>query len=445
MPPSPGPRPERRLTLAASIVGVGASENAWLWPGTEWDRFARWEHYRRAAEIARRGVLDAVFVSDHPAVQRDATRAPAHVFDPIVLFAAIAAAVPDIGFVLTASTSYNSPYNLARRLQSLDEISGGRVIFNAVANFNPDIAANFGAAGLADRASRYRKADEFVEVVKKLWLSWDLPASPQGPLWDDSAVIDHHGEFFDVRGPLNVPTGPQGHPVISQAGASDQGVDFAGKHAEIAYAALLSKEAAFAYRARLDEAAQRHGRAPGSIRVFPGAHVFVGDTPDEARRRHEAFLGVRGEDGLIGRFLAEQRALNPEFPRHVDVDRPLRAAWFAPVEGQQRPIGFTRALQDLVALEEPTTRQIVRRAGGAGGHRLIVGTPKEVADALIDWWADGAVDGFNVHLPVLPGDLERFVDQVVPVLQAEGVYPRAYDSPTIRGRFGLPHPTRSPA
>jgi FMN-dependent oxidoreductase (nitrilotriacetate monooxygenase family) len=437
-------RPQRRLTLGVSIVGSGASAKAWNWPGTKWNRFADWEHYKRSAEIARSGVLDAIFVSDHPALQRDAGRGPGHLFDPIVLFSAIAGAVPDIGFVLTASTSYNSPYNLARRLASLDAISGGRVIFNAVANFNPDIAANFSADGLLDREQRYRKADEFLQVVKELWLSWDAPEgpAPDGPLWDETSAraINHHGEFFDVRGPLNVPIGPQGYPVISQAGASPQGIDFAGKHAEIVYAALLSKEAALAFKGQLESAARSHGRDPGSIRLFPGANVFVGDTHEEALRRHEIFSGVGSEEGLMASFLRQQRAFNPAFPEHIDLDKPLDPEWFLPREDQQRPMGFTKALYDLVDLEGLTTRQIIRRAGGAGGHRLVVGTPREVADALIDWWAAGAVSGFNVHLPLLHEDLERFVRQVVPILQAEGVFPKEYDAPTIRGRFGLPDP-----
>ncbi|MDV2476609.1 LLM class flavin-dependent oxidoreductase [Rhodococcus zopfii] len=300
------PQPQRRLTLAASIVGAGASARAWNWPGTKWNRFADWEHYRRSAEIARSGILDAVFVSDHPALQRDSSRSPGHLFDPITLFSAIAGAVPDIGFVLTASTSYNSPYNLARRLASLDTISGGRVIFNAVASFNPDIAANFTADGLLDREDRYRKADEFLEVVKKLWLSWDAPDGPEptGPLWDETTarVIDHHGEFFDVRGPLNVPVGPQGYPVISQAGASEQGIDFAGKHAEIVYAALLSKQAALDYTATLDAAARAHGRPADSIRLFPGVNVYVGDTPRggaASTRSHQRRLQRRGTDRQV--------------------------------------------------------------------------------------------------------------------------------------------------
>lgn len=434
----------RRLNLGVAIHGTGSSGLSWKWPGTQWNRFNDFGFYRRSAEIARRGVLDAVFVSDHPALSRDASRAPTHVFDPTVLFASIAGAVPDIGFVLTASSTYNSPYNLARRLATLDTISGGRVIWNAVANFNPDIAANFGSAPLPTRVERYRRADEFVDVVKKLWLSWDTPEgeAPQDRLWDDASArpINHHGEFFDVTGPLNVPIGPQGHPVISQAGGSPAGIDFAGKHAEIVYAAVLSKQEAFAYGARLDERAVAHGRPHDSIRLFPGLGVVLGDTREEAYRRHEALNGASGEDGLIAEFVKRNRVNNPAFPRSLDPDRPLDPAWFTPSQDQTRPVGFTQALADLLRSEELTARQIVRRTGPAGGHRQLIGTPREVADDILDWWSSGAVAGFNVHVPVLHDDLERFVDEVVPILQAEGAYPREYDGATIRDRFDLPYP-----
>jgi FMN-dependent oxidoreductase (nitrilotriacetate monooxygenase family) len=444
--PAPPARPQGRLTLAASIVGTGTSALSAKWPGTKWNRFADWDYYRRSAEIARSGVLDAIFVSDHPALQRDGSRGAGHLFDPIVLFSAIAGAVPDIGFVLTASSSYNSPYNLARRIASLDTISGGRVILNIVSNFNPDIAANFGAAPLLPREDRYRKADEFLRVVKELWGSWDTldGPEPEGPLWDDTTArtIDHHGEFFDVRGPLNVPADPRGHPVIAQAGASDYGIDFAAKHAEIVYAALLSKEAAFQFKAQLAERAVVHGRSADSIRLFPGANVILGDSEEDARRRHEVFNGAASEDELITNFLQQQRAFNPDFPEHVDRHKPLRPEWFLSREDQQRPIGFSKALYDLVALEGLSATEIVRRSGAAGGHRLIVGSAKQVADALIDWWSAGAVSGFNVHFPLLHEDLERFVRDVVPILQAEGVYPENYDQAgaTIRDRFALPDP-----
>jgi FMN-dependent oxidoreductase (nitrilotriacetate monooxygenase family) len=436
--------PQRRLNLAVAIHGTGSANLSWKWPGTKWNRFNDFDFYRRSAEIAHRGVLDAVFVSDHPALTRDSSRAPTHVFDPTVLFSAIAAAVPDIGFVLTASSTYNSPYNLARRLGSLDTISGGRVIWNAVANFNPDIAANFGAAPLPSRADRYRRADEFVSLVKKLWLSWDTPEGelPDGPLWDETTArrVDHHGEFFDVAGPLNVPIGPQGHPVIAQAGGSEAGIDFAGKHAEIVYAAILSKADAFDYAAKLAARAVAHGRPRDSIRLFPGLGVVLGDTRDEAYRRHEALNGADGEEALIAAFVRQQSASHEAFPADLDPDRPLEPRWFTSRDDQARPIGFTKALADLVATEELSARQIVRRTGPAGGHRSVIGTPREVADDILDWWSSGAVAGFNVHVPLLHEDLERFVDEVVPILQAEGAFPRAYDGATIRDRFALPHP-----
>jgi FMN-dependent oxidoreductase (nitrilotriacetate monooxygenase family) len=429
--------PDRRLYLAAGINSTGWAGSSWSWPGTRWNRFNDFGHYLRAAQLAHDGVLDAVFVSDHTALQKDNRSRPLHSFDPTVLFSALAAAVPDIGFVLTASSSYNAPYNLARRLATLDTISGGRVIWNVVSSFNPDIAANFGAAPLPPRADRYRRADEFLTVVKKLWLSWDRPGDepPEGALWDESTArrIDHHGEFFDVVGPLNVPIGPQGHPVISQAGASDSGLDLAARHADLVYAALLGKQAALDYGAEIRRRAAGYGRDPGAIRLLPGLAVVIADTREEANRRHEALNGAAGEEGLIAQF-AKRAGLED---RKIDPDAVLDPALFAYSQEQDGAVGFIKSFHDLAATEEVTLRQLVRRAGG---HRTVVGTPQDIADAIIDWWADGAADGFVVHTPVLPEDLERFVTDVVPILQGEGVFPAAYQEPTIRERFRLPFP-----
>ncbi len=430
---------KRRLYLSVAVNSTGSAERSWAWPGTEWNRFNDYRHYLRSAQLAHEGRFDIVFVSDHPALQRDNRTRPIHSFDPTVLFSAIAAAVPDIGFLLTASSSYNSPYNLARRLATLDHISGGRVIWNVVSSFNPDIAANFGAAPLPPRAERYRRADEFVEVVRKLWLSWDAPtgAAPREALWDATTArrIDHHGEFFDVTGPLNVPIGPQGHPVISQAGASDAGVDLAAKHADIVYASLLNKQAAFAYRAELRQRALAHGRNPDDIVLIPGLIAIVGETRAEAYRKHEALHGQDGEAGLIRDFF--RRAWFGELTE-ADPDKPLRPEQFSYTEDQLRPVGFSKAFAELTATEEITPRQLVRRV--EGGHRLAIGTPQEVADDILDWWSSGAVDGFNIHIPVLPEGIAEFNRTVIPLLQAAGAFPREYDGSTIRQRLQLPDP-----
>jgi FMN-dependent oxidoreductase (nitrilotriacetate monooxygenase family) len=435
---------DRRLYLSAELNSTGSAGSSWAWPGTQWNRFNDFNHYLRSAQLARQGVFDMVFVSDQPALQSDTYSRPLHTFDPTVLFSALAATVPDIGFLLTASSSYNSPYNLARRLATLDAISGGRVIWNVVSTFNANVAANFGAAPLPPRAERYRRADEFLQVVRKLWLSWDTPAreAPKGALWDETTArcIDHHGEFFDVAGPLNVPIGPQGHPVIAQSGGSQAGIDLAAKHADIVYTAVLHKKAAFGFKAQLRTRAAAHGRDPGSLRLIPGLTAILGATREEAYRKQEALHGVTGEDGLIEGFV--RRSVPAAARAQIRPDKPLDPELFSYTEDQRRAVGFVKSFADLAAAEEITPRQLVRRV--EGGHFLAIGTPREVADTILDWWGTGAVDGFNVHIQVLPDGIAEFNRDVIPLLQAAGAYPKEYDGSTIRERLRLPDPRDAP-
>ncbi len=420
------------------VNGTGWSPRSWAWPSTRWNRFNDYGYYLRSAQVAHDAGLDFVFLSDHAALQRDNTSAPIHSFDPLVLFTALAAAVPDIGFLLTASTTYNSPYNLARRIATLDTISGGRVIFNAVANFNEDISANFGSAGLPDRPERYRRAEEFLDVVKKLWLSWDTPTgdAPDHELWDETVArrIDHHGEFFDVAGPLNVPTGPQGWPVISQAGASEAGVDLAGRHADLVYASLLSQQAAFNYRAELEEAARRHGRPAGSIRILPGLNVVIADTRREAEQLRLRSLGFTHEDELIA-SLAVTFGLDPAA---IDFDRPLDPETFRVEADQRWPIGFTRALAEATTEGALSLRELSRVTNGA--HRVFVGTPADLVEDVTAWWTSGAVDGFNFHFQVTPDDLEYYAAHVAPLMREAGLVAPREPGRTLRSRLGLADP-----
>lgn len=436
----------RHLFLAASITGAGTSPLAARWPGTRPHRFAEWDHFREAAETARRGVLDAVFHSDFPAHHGDSSRAPGHVFDPLVVDAAIAGAVPDIGFILTASTSYNAPFNLARRTATLDHVSGGRTILNLVTNFAPAVAGNFGDTELLARPDRYRKADEFVAVLKKLWGSFQLgDPGTEGPLWsaETAQPIDHHGEFFDVTGPLNVPAGKQGHPVLAQAGASGPGLDFAARNAEVVYAALLTVDLARQFRDDLGERLKQHGRSLADVRLVPGVNVVLGIDDDDARRRWLAYSGFDSEEDMVAAFLHDQQGWGTGgVPVTITPDTVLEPEWFRPSSDQTTPVGFAQAVASVVASRPTTARELVRLYGNPGGHRLLVGSPETVAQGLADWWQQGVVDGFVVHFPVLPDDLERFVDQVVPILQTNGVTPASYAEAgaTIRDRLGLPLP-----
>jgi FMN-dependent oxidoreductase (nitrilotriacetate monooxygenase family) len=430
---------QRQFNLNVGVNTTGYVAKAWPYRTGNRQEITDPAYYRRLAEIAHRGRFDAVFFSDHPALVTDPDGRPFHTLDPLTLAAAITAQVPDIGFVATFSTTYNSPYDLARRAQTVDLISGGRLIINAVASFTEAVAANFGAARLPARPERYARAAEFLDVAKKLWASWDPRREgeiPPNRFWDASSArrIDHHGAHFDVQGPLNVPRGPQGHPVLAQAGASEWGIDLAARHGEIIYANILSHDAGHEFGRRVRDRAVALGRDPSGIRIIPGFVPIIADSRAEALRKHELLSGAGSEDGLIARFIAE----NGLDPHRFDPDAILDPEQFAPDPNRLLALGMTLGLVDLLRHEKLTARQAVRRS--EGHHRLVLGTPEEIADALIEFWADGAVDGYTIQPPRAPDDIIEFVDKVIPILQDRGVFRREYEPGTVRDRYGLPYP-----
>lgn len=432
-------RPARQLNLNIGINTTGYLFHAWPHRTGTRHEITDPAYYEGLAALAHRGRFDAVFLSDHPALITDPRTRPFHTIDPLILLTHLAAKVPDIGLVATISSTYNSPYNFARRTQSLDITSGGRLIVNVVSSFSPAVAANFGAEPLPPREVRYGKAEEFLEVVKKLWLSWD-PARedgvPEGQFWDPriARAIDHAGAYFTVKGPLNVPVSPQGYPVIAQAGGSDRGLDFAARHGEIIYCNILSRPAGQAFRQKLVDRARAIGRDPGTILLVPGLVPIVADSREEALRLHEKLSGVADEDALLRAFAVEN-GLDPET---LDPDAPLDPRAFVPDQDRVVAVGFTQGLVDLLTHETLTARQAVRRS--AGNHRLVLGTPEEVADQIVDLWADGTVDGYTIQPPRAPDDIAIFVDRVIPILQERGVFRRDYAGDTLRQRYGLPHP-----
>lgn len=429
----------RKLNLNVGINTTGYLPAAWKYrSGNRHDIYDP-GYYKRLTELAHRGLFDAVFFSDHPALMTDPNSRPFHTIDPLILCTALAAQVPDIGFVATMSSTYNSPYNLARRTQSTDIVSGGRLIINIVSSFNPNVAANFGSAPLPPRSERYAKASEFLDVAKKLWASWD-PAReghvPDERFWDAGSAhaIDHEGDHFTVKGPLNVPRGPQGHPVIAQAGASEGGIELAARHGEIIYCNVLSRPAGQAFGKKVRDRAAALGRDPKGIRIVPGVVVILGETKEEALRKHELFSGAGSEDGLIARFIKE----NGIDPHGFDPDAVLDADRFIPDPNRLQAVGMGLGLFDLLTHEKLTARQVVRRS--EGHHRLLIGTAEEIADALTDLWEDGTVDGYTLQPPRAPDDIEEFVNKVVPILQDRGVYRSRYEEQTVRERYGLPFP-----
>lgn len=430
---------KRRLNLNVGINTTGYLPAAWKYRSGHRYDITDPTYYLKLTQLAHRGRFDSVFLSDHPALMTDPNARPFHTIDPLILTTSLAAQVPDIGFVATMSSTYNSPYNFARRTQSTDILSGGRLIINVVSSFNPGVAANFGNDPLPPREERYGKAVEFLDVAKALWASWDPRREGDVPperFWDASQAqpIDHDGAYFSVQGPLNVPRGPQGHPVIAQAGASEGGIDLAARHGEIIYCNILSRPAGLAFRKKVYDRAAVVGRDTAGIRIVPGLVAIIGDTHEEALRKHELFSGAGSEDALLARFIKENGLDADSF----DPDAVLDAERFIPDNNRILAVGMGLGLSDLLAHEKLTARQVIRRS--EGHHRLVLGTPEEVADQIIDLWADGTVDGYTYQPPRAPDDIEEFVDKVVPILQDRGVYPTEYEGKTIRDRYGLPYP-----
>ncbi|AGT07324.1 NtaA/DmoA family FMN-dependent monooxygenase [Paracoccus aminophilus] len=429
-------RAQRELHLNIGLNTTGYIEPAWRHGATRLEDINDPNFYLEIARLAHQGRFDALFLSDHPALRTGANTRPFHTIDPLILLTHLAAQVPDIGLVATMSTTYNSPYNLARRAQSVDVMSGGRLIVNMVSSFNPDVAANFGAEPLPPRKARYDRANEFLDVVKQLWTSWTPGAkpAPDGQFWEAStgAPIDFKGEYFSIKGPLNVPVSPQRHPVIAQAGGSESGIAFAARHGEIIYANVLSRQAGQAFRAKLNAKAVEFGRDPAEILLVPGLVPFVADTREEALRLHERLHGAANEEELLAQFL-RQFGLDPA---RIDPDKVLTAEEVMPDPEQGGALGFLLGMVELLRHEELTPRQAIRRS--AGHHRAVIGTPEEVAEAIIDLWQDGTVDGYTVQPPRIREDTQIFVEKVIPILQSRGVFRDAYRSgETIRERYGL--------
>ncbi|MET9624601.1 LLM class flavin-dependent oxidoreductase [Streptomyces sp. NPDC006464] len=433
-----------KLHLNAFLMGVGHHEAAWRLP--ESDPYASWdvEHFRNLARIAERGRLDSLFLADSPGLMGDPARRPGGRLEPTVLLTALAGVTEHIGLIATASTSYNEPYNLARRFASLDHVSGGRAGWNIVTTAGADAARNFGLDDAPLHKERYERADEFLEVSTRLWDSWTddaIVADKDAGVHADSAKvrrIDHAGRFFRVAGPLNVPRSPQGHPLLVQAGSSEDGKAFAARWAEAVFTAQQTLEEAQAFYGDLKKRAVAHGRDPQGIKILPGIVPVIGDSEAEAEELD------RELDRLISpefakRQLARLFRIDPDA---LDLDGPLPDGLPSEDEIEGAKSRYT-LIVELARREKLTVRQLIGRLGGGRGHRTFTGTPVQVADAIEEWFDGDAADGFNIMPPVLPTGLAAFVDKVVPILQERGRFRTEYTGGTLRDHYGLPRPAGS--
>lgn len=432
---------KRQLHLNAFLHTVGHHEAAWRLP--ESGLTAAWdvEHYVNLTKLAERGTFDSIFFADGPSLLGDQRYRPAGWLDPTVLLPALAAVSEHVGLVATASTTYNEPYNLARRFASLDHISNGRAGWNIVTTAGKDAAQNFGLDDVPAHKHRYERASEFLEVCLKLWDSWEDDflvgdkASGVFAHGDKIHAIDHRGEFFKVRGPLNVPPTPQGHPLLVQAGSSDDGRAFAARYAEAVFTAQPTLEEGQVFYADLKRQAAAVGRDPAHVVILPGLVPVIGGTEKEALEKEDELsrlqvwaYGLRQLSQFLGTEITE-----------ADLDRPLpQLGAVQKVEGHQSRF---QIIVEIARRDRLSVRELLVRLGGGRGHRTFAGTPEQIANTIEEWFDSGAADGFNVMAPVLPSSLEAFVDHVIPILRKRGLFRTEYTGKTLREHYGLPRPT----
>jgi FMN-dependent oxidoreductase (nitrilotriacetate monooxygenase family) len=432
----------RQLHLNAFLMNTGHHEASWRLP--ESDPYAHVElaHYVNLARIAERGTFDSLFLADGPQLWGTVAQRPAGALEPITLLTALATATEHIGLIATASTSYNSPYNLARRFATLDILSGGRAGWNIVTTAGAEAARNFGLDAEPAHAERYARAAEFLDVALKLWDSWEddvIVADKAAGVWGDDTKIHpprHKGTYYSVEGALNVPRTPQGYPLLVQAGSSEDGKRFAARYAEAVFTAQQTLADAQAFYADLKARTSAAGRDPDHIKVLPGIVPVIGSTEAEARAHEQALEDHIVYTHGVGR-LENLLQLEPGTLR-LDAELPADLPPESAIEGAKSRYTL---IVELARRERLTVRQLIGRLGGGRGHLTFTGTPEQVADAVETWFTHGAADGFNIMPAVLPSGLELFVEHVVPILRARGLLRGEYGPrQTLRERYGLPRP-----
>ncbi len=429
----------RTLHLNVNLLHSGVYPSAWRLPGSRPDAFIDIDHFIRVARVAERGKLDAIFLADTPAINDRIDYRPFNALEPTVVLAAVAAVTSHVGLVATATTTYNEPFNLARRFASLDLVSRGRVGWNVVTTADAAAGRNFGFAGASEHGARYARAREFTDLVHALWDSWEddafLGDRASGRFIAPSKVhaVNHRGTHYAVAGPLTVPRSPQGRPVTFQAGGSEDGRELAAATADAVFSLAQTIDDGVAYARDLRARAARYGRGPDALVILPGLATVIGSTEAEARRRQDELWDLVPIEYSLARLAGTLRI----DPARLDLDKPLPDPLPLPPDANHTMFLGTVALARREGL---TVRQLLRALGGGVGHRIVVGTPEAIADDIEAWFRAGAADGFNLMPDVLPDGLETFVDAVVPILQRRGLFRRDYAGATLRDHLGLARP-----
>ncbi|MEI9987021.1 MAG: NtaA/DmoA family FMN-dependent monooxygenase [Aliidongia sp.] len=425
------------ILSAALMHGVGIHLGAWMAREGDAADYVSGSFYRGLARTAEAGKLHALFLAEQITNQENGVDRPCGTLDTAVTLSLMAGVTEKIGLVGTASTTYNTPYELARRFGTLDHLSGGRVGWNSIATQNPHVAEQFGTGVHPDHEERYERADEFIDVVVQLWDSWKpgaLVGDKRNGVFgraDLVSEINHVGKYYAVKGPLPFPRTPQGRPVIFQAGSSPLGREQAAKFADCVFTAQHLKEDGVEFRSDMRRRVAAIGRHPDSIKILPGLSVILGETEEKAWARKKRLEEVLGFGPNIAK-LARRIGMPAEV---LELDKPLPLDKIVPEAEFKGSIGFRRSILNLAAKENLTVRELSLRYGG--GHQEVVGTPEQVADIMQEWMTAGAADGFTLMIDMLPSGLDQVVELLVPELQRRGLFHRDYEHATLSASLGL--------
>ncbi len=431
------------MHLNLFIHGRGHHEAAWRHPDASPLPLTDISYYIDVTRKAEAGLFDSVFLADSLAVGEDVANAPRTWLEPVTALAALAAATRRVGLIATCSTTYTEPFNLARQFASIDHISNGRVGWNIVTTWLATASGNYGGQAPLTHAERYQRAEEYLRVVTGLWDTWSDDAvlddreSGAYARVDGLRMLNHAGQYYQVKGPLNLPRSRQGRPVFVQAGSSEAGRRFAARHAEAVFTAQMEKATAQDFYADLKRLVVEEGRSPSQVLILPGLSPVIGSTEAEAQRIARELNDL--SDPEVGRKRLSGRFGGHDFS-HLPLDRPLSPEDLPDPASVEAARSRTEVIVGLVRRERPTLRQLLSYLAGARGHFVTVGSPEQIADLMEDWFRAGAADGFNLMPPVLPSMLEVFVAEVLPLLQRRGLFRTEYSGDTLRAHYGLPRP-----
>ena len=436
----------RQLKLSVYMHTDGNYHHgAWRMPGVFSDAGDNVQRWIEIARLMERGKFDMLFIPDNISppgvdhIQSFSHSARAIGFEPLTLLSALASVTTHLGLAATAATTWHEPYVVARMFASLDHLSHGRAGWNLVTGRNPEDAQNFSRGEHVAHEDRYARAEEFVDVVRGLWDSYEDDAFERNAQTgrflnpDKLHLLRHEGKHFKVKGPLSVSRPLQGHPVIVQAGESEPARQITARVADVVFTQQSSLKSAQTFYADVKSRLAQFGREPDSLKVLPGMTYYVGSSRSEAE---EKFLkmqeltppeyAVRQLGLLVGADLSD-------YP----LDEPMPKV--APTATRFNPERWLKYSRD----ESMTLRQTAMRATAAKAHSVVMGTPKDVADHVEEWFKNDAADGFNLLPPYIPDSLTEFIDLVVPELQRRGIFRTEYEGKTLRENLGLERPTNT--